>query len=365
MAARGAIARHDRWAWWRPALLVVVISAFTPPSAPTLGQQLVASGHTLDNNLQLGSGGYNSPVGGRGGRGGAAGLYGQQIYHSRVGQREYYRDAFNRERHYDAARSSAYSSTSHIGSWTHEGEAAGDNRFGAGYDAGYEAGLVDAQEQAELSEQGKHQMEAISYAIGYFLGEEVRAGLEEDDVVADTDSVTQGFRDGLFGNVSPIPRAELEEVLADLQEEVEQRLVQRLLVDEPEFQMLHDRNLARSREFHDEFGRREGVVTLPEGIQLKVLQLGAGPRPGPDDTVVLSYKVLLLDGTVVEEGANEEVRVGAIVDGGALVIQMMNVGSRWLVAIPPELAHGPGGRFPDIAPNETLFGEVELLEIKP
>ena len=106
------------------------------------------------------------------------------------------------------------------------------------------------------------------------------------------------------------------------------------------------------------------MVTLSDGIQYQVLKAGEGPSPGLDDKVVVNYKVLDLRGAVISEGTGEEVRVGAVVDGGARVLQMMKPGSRWLVAIPPELAFGPGGKYPDIGPNVTLFGEIELIEIK-
>jgi FKBP-type peptidyl-prolyl cis-trans isomerase FkpA len=93
--------------------------------------------------------------------------------------------------------------------------------------------------------------------------------------------------------------------------------------------------------------------------------VGSGPSPGPDDVVVVNYKALLLDGTVVGQGESHEVRVGSVIPGAAALLQMMNVGAKWQAAIPPELAHGSAGRYPDVGANETLFGEIELLEIKP
>jgi FKBP-type peptidyl-prolyl cis-trans isomerase len=67
----------------------------------------------------------------------------------------------------------------------------------------------------------------------------------------------------------------------------------------------------------------------------------------------------------VGQGESHEVRVGSVIPGAAALLQMMNVGAKWQAAIPPELAHGSAGRYPDVGANETLFGEIELLEIKP
>jgi FKBP-type peptidyl-prolyl cis-trans isomerase FklB len=107
------------------------------------------------------------------------------------------------------------------------------------------------------------------------------------------------------------------------------------------------------------------VVSLPNGIQYKVLRAGTGPSPRPDDVVVVTYKALTLDGTIAGQGESREVRVGSAIPGAAAVIQMMNRGAKWQVALPPELAHGSAGKYPEVGANETLFGEIELLEIKP
>jgi FKBP-type peptidyl-prolyl cis-trans isomerase FklB len=142
-------------------------------------------------------------------------------------------------------------------------------------------------------------------------------------------------------------------------------VVQGLLANDAEFRRVHDENLRRGRAFQEEFGRRPGVTSLPNGIQYEVLRAGTGPSPGADDVVVVSYRALLLDGTVVGQGESREVRVGSTIPGAAAALQKMNAGARWRVALPPELAHGSAGRYPDVGANETLFGEIELVEIKP
>ncbi len=344
--------------------LAMLAAALLAPTTATLAQQLVGTAHSLDNNLRLGSGGYNGG-GGRGGGGGGAGggrPFRETIYRGQHGHRDYH-TAFIQQRRYDPGRRTAFHDDPRRfeQGGAASGPTAGGSRFAEGYDKGYDAGLADG---GEMPESAQVQMEEISYALGYFLGEEIRAGLVHDDIDADVEAVVRGFRDGLFDNLPRLPRPVIEEMLANLESEVEARLVEGLRARDPEFAALTEQNLQSSQAFHDDFGRREGVVTLPNGIQYKVLVEGAGPTPGPDDHVVLNYKVILLDGSVLAEGIGEEVRVGGVVNGGSLVLQMMSAGAKWMVAIPPELAHGPGGKYPEIGPNVTLFSEIELVEIK-
>jgi FKBP-type peptidyl-prolyl cis-trans isomerase FklB len=346
--------------------LALLVAALLAPTAATLAQQQVGSAHSLDNNLRLGSGGYNGG-GGRGGFGGAGGgrPFRETIYRGQHGHIDYH-TAFQQQRRYDPGRRTAMRDDPRRfeqGGAASSSTATG-SRFGEGWDKGYAAGLADGGEQVELPESAKIQMQEISYALGYFLGEEVRAGLEHDGVEADFEAVLRGFRDGLFDNLPRLPRAVINEMLAELEGEVEARLVEGLRARDPEFRELTEQNLQSSRAFHDEFGRRAGVVTLPNGIQYQVLAAGAGRTPGPDDNVVLSYKVITLDGAVVAKGTVAEVRVGGMVDGASQVLQMMSPGAVWLVAIPPELAHGPGGQYPEIGPNVTLFAEVEFIRFK-
>ncbi len=346
--------------------LAMLAAALLVPTTATLAQQIVGTAHSLDNNLRLGSGGYNGG-GGRGGFGGAGGgrPFRETIYRGQHGHIDYH-TAFTQQRRYDPGRRTAFHDDPRRfeQGGAASGTIAGGSRFGEGWDKGYAAGLVDGGEQVELPESARIQMEEISYALGYFLGEEIRAGLEHDGVEADFEAILRGFRDGLFDNVPRLPRAFIEEMLAELEGEVEARLVEGLRARDPEFRELTEQNLQSSLAFHDEFGRREGVVTLPNGIQYQVLAEGAGRKPGPDDHVIMSYKVITLDGSVLTQGTAEEVRVGGVVDGASQALQMMRPGAVWLIAIPPELAHGPGGKYPEIGPNVTLFAEVELIRFK-
>ncbi len=212
--------------------------------------------------------------------------------------------------------------------------------------------------------QADRPVEITSYGVGFIVGEEIRSGLARDGVGVDPDLLARGFRDGLNGDDPLVSRDEMEQILALLHREMQDRMVRRLLEDNPEFKARHDQNLARSKRFHELFGAQEGVVTLPGGVQYKVLHQGSGRSPVPTDVVVLNERVTLLDGTVISEADGVETRVDAIIEGGIMALQHMRVGGRWQVAVPPALAHGAGGRMPLIGPNESIVGIVELVAIK-
>ena len=214
------------------------------------------------------------------------------------------------------------------------------------------------------SQQPDKPLQDESYGLGFVVGEEIRTGLERDGVGVAKDLIAQGFRDGLNGADSLVTRERMDEVLLLLHKEMQNRMVRRLLDESPEFKQLYDANLARSRQFHELFGAQEGVVTLPSGVQYKVLREGTGRTPRLTDTVVINGKVTLLDGTVINQGNGAETRVDAAIDGGIEALQLMRVGSRWQIVVPPDMAHGAGGRMPKIGPNESIIGVIELLAIK-
>jgi FKBP-type peptidyl-prolyl cis-trans isomerase FklB len=208
------------------------------------------------------------------------------------------------------------------------------------------------------------QMEEISYGIGFYLGQEIRRGLAADGVDVDPDDVIGAFTDGLQGADPAVPREQLDAALAAIHEQLQGRALTQLLARDQEFRKLHDENLLRSREFHERFGAEPGVVTLPGGIQYKVLEPGTGGSPGPTDVVLVNIRLSLIDGTEVARWEGTELSIDRMVEAGAQVLPRMKVGAKWLSAIPPDLAYGAAGSPPAIGPNETILAEVELLGIR-
>jgi len=113
--------------------------------------------------------------------------------------------------------------------------------------------------------------------------------------------------------------------------------------------------------------QKEGVITTASGLQYEILVAGDGPKPAESDTVVTHYHGMLVDGTVfdssVDRGEPAQFPVNGVIQGWIEALQMMPVGSKWRLTVPPQLAYGEHGSGPVIGPQSTLIFEVELLAI--
>jgi FKBP-type peptidyl-prolyl cis-trans isomerase FklB len=114
--------------------------------------------------------------------------------------------------------------------------------------------------------------------------------------------------------------------------------------------------------------QKEGVVTLPSGLQYKIIKAGEGKKPKQEDTVVCHYRGTLINGTEFDgthgPGEPATFKVTGVVPGWREALKLMPVGSKWQLFIPPVLAYGERGAGATIGPNATLIYEVELLAIK-
>jgi FKBP-type peptidyl-prolyl cis-trans isomerase FklB len=130
---------------------------------------------------------------------------------------------------------------------------------------------------------------------------------------------------------------------------------------------LGQQNLAAAEAYLAGNGKKPGVVTLPSGLQYEILVAGTGPKPSQTDTVTTHYTGSLIDGTVfdssVERGAPSSFPVNAVIPGWVEALQLMPVGSKWRLVIPPNLAYQERGAGNRIGPNEALIFTVELISI--
>jgi FKBP-type peptidyl-prolyl cis-trans isomerase FklB len=126
-------------------------------------------------------------------------------------------------------------------------------------------------------------------------------------------------------------------------------------------------NRKAGEEFLGINGKKAGVVTLPSGLQYEVLKAGDGKKPTASDTVSCHYHGTLINGEVfdssVERNQPAEFGVTQVIQGWVEALQLMPVGSKWRLFIPPHLAYGEHGAGEHIGPNATLIFDVELLDI--
>jgi FKBP-type peptidyl-prolyl cis-trans isomerase FklB len=128
------------------------------------------------------------------------------------------------------------------------------------------------------------------------------------------------------------------------------------------------KNLEAGKAFLEENKKKDGVVTLPSGLQYKVLVPGEGNSPLPGDKVTVHYTGKLIDGTIfdssIERNEPATFQVDQVIKGWTEALQLMKPGAKWILYIPPDLAYGDNGAGDVIGPDETLIFEVELLSIE-
>ena len=170
----------------------------------------------------------------------------------------------------------------------------------------------------------------------------------------------RGFKDALAGTKSQLTDDEARAALTQLQSQVREKQMAKAHEEGGVAQKAGEEFLAANK-------GKEGVVTLPSGMQYKILTAGSGPKPTASDTVSCNYKGTLLNGkefdSSYKRGHPETFAVGGVIKGWTEALQLMPVGSKWQLFIPADLAYGDRGAGGDIGPGETLIFEVELLSI--
>jgi FKBP-type peptidyl-prolyl cis-trans isomerase FklB len=211
----------------------------------------------------------------------------------------------------------------------------------------------------------KSDKEKLSYAIGVSWGTQ----LKNVSLDVDMDSLVQGMRDAQAGRALALSDEDIRAALQKMQMDVQQKQQERQKEVAAHMKELGDKNKVDGPKFLAENKTKEGVVTLPSGLQYKVIKEGDGKLPGPTDIVTVNYKGMFIDGTEFDSsfkhGKPMEVPLdGQFIPGMTDALKLMKSGSKWMVYIPPELAYGERGMPPIIAPSAVLVFEVEVLGIR-
>jgi FKBP-type peptidyl-prolyl cis-trans isomerase len=205
----------------------------------------------------------------------------------------------------------------------------------------------------------KTQKDKVSYALGANLG----MNLHNQSVDVDTAIVLRGLKDALAGGKLLLTDDEAKAALTQLQTDLRNKQMEKM-------KEAADLNKKAGTYFLDANKAKEGVVTLPSGLQYKILTAGTGPKPTATDTVSCNYRGTLLDGTEFDSsykrGQPASFSVAGVIKGWTEALQLMPVGSKWQLFIPSDLAYGDRGADPrsGIGPGATLIFEVELLSIQ-
>jgi len=203
----------------------------------------------------------------------------------------------------------------------------------------------------------KSEKEKISYSLGYQIG----GDFKRQGVELAPDLIVKGIQDAAGGAEPRMPLQEMRKTLVGLKMKVEADERKRL-------SEIAGKNRAEGEAFLAANGKKEGVVTLPSGLQYKVLAAGTGKSPNPTDNVTVHYRGTFVDGTEFDSSykrnAPATFGVDRVIVGWQEALPMMKEGAKWQLFVPSKLAYGEqgsGSRFP---PNSTLLFEVELIAVQ-
>ncbi|MFA5517101.1 MAG: FKBP-type peptidyl-prolyl cis-trans isomerase [Desulfuromonadales bacterium] len=198
----------------------------------------------------------------------------------------------------------------------------------------------------------------VSYSIGLNIGRDFK----QQDIDIDPALLALGIRDAVSGAEPRLTDEQIQETITAFQSEM-------MAKQEKKASEMAAKNLKEGESFLAEHAKQEGVITLPSGLQYKVIEEGAGPKPQPSDTVKVNYEGKLPDGTVFDSsykrGEPATFPVTGVIPGWTEGLQLMKEGAKYEFVIPPALAYGERGAGPVIGPNATLAFTVELLEVNP
>jgi FKBP-type peptidyl-prolyl cis-trans isomerase len=203
----------------------------------------------------------------------------------------------------------------------------------------------------------KTQKDKVSYAIGMNVG----ATLHRQGIDIDPKVVQQGLQDALAGGKMLLSEEEERAVLTELQADMRKKQQEKM-------QQAAEANKKEGDAFLTANKGKDGVVTLPSGLQYKIITSGTGPKPSASDSVVCNYRGTLIDGkefdSSYKRGQPATFPVSGVIKGWTEALQLMPVGSKWQLFVPSDLAYGERGQGGDIGPNATLVFEVELISIE-
>lgn len=209
----------------------------------------------------------------------------------------------------------------------------------------------------------KSKKDKISYTLGVASGN----NLKRQSIDVDPEIMARGLKDSLSGGKILLADQEMQEVMTAFRQEMDARQMENLKEQAAkQLETLMETNRKEGEAFLAENRTREGVTTLPSGLQFKVLREGTGRNPKPTDTVTVHYRGTLLTGKEFDSSYKRKeptaIRVDSVIKGWQEALPRMREGAKWQLFVPPDLAYGENGsQF--IEPSSTLIFDVELISV--
>ena len=194
-----------------------------------------------------------------------------------------------------------------------------------------------------------------SYSLGYQIGGDLARESGEIDV----DALRRGMIDALASAEPALSPSEMNSILVSLKRRIQARQRERA-------EQTLEQNRAGGRAFLAENAGKQGVISLPSGLQYRVLREGAGRRPGPSDQVEVHYRGSQIDGSQFSssgqpQGETATFRVDGVIAGWTEALQLMREGAKWRLFIPAELAYAARGPMA----HRVVIYDIELISVEP
>ncbi len=218
-------------------------------------------------------------------------------------------------------------------------------------------GYLVVQSHAQDAAVPKEQKDKVSYSIGLEIG----SGMKQQKLDINPEFVIEGFRDGLSAKKPRLTEEERQKVMAEFEKSFGEKMA-------AEAKEMPEKNKKEGEAFLAENKKKEGVKTLPSGLQYKVIKEGTGAIPKGSEKVTTHYRGTLIDGTEFDSSysRNEPTSFGVleVIKGWQEALQLMKTGSKWQLYVPSNLAYGETGAGKKIGPNATLIFDIELISIE-
>lgn len=199
--------------------------------------------------------------------------------------------------------------------------------------------------------------EKLSYSIGMDIG----GNLKRQAIEVDPDLLAKGFKDRYGGGNTILTEEEARQAIMNFQK-------LQMAKQAEDMKKQGEKNKEEGEKFLAGNAKKEGVKTLPSGLQYKEITPGTGKSPTAADTVTTNYKGTLIDGTEFDSsykrGQPATFPVSGVIPGWTEALQLMKEGAKWQLFVPPNLAYGERGAGREIGPNATLIFDVELISVK-
>lgn len=196
--------------------------------------------------------------------------------------------------------------------------------------------------------------------ISYIMGVNVGSQMKADEFKLDKTAFMSGIDDMMAGKKPQLTNEEAMTIVKNFQEKQQAQ-------HEEAQKVAAEKNLAEGKKYLEENARKDGVKVTGSGLQYRVITAGTGATPAADDMVEVHYRGTLLNGTEFDSSYSrnktETFGVSQVIPGWVEALQLMKEGDKWALAIPADLAYGPGGSGNAIGPNEVLLFDVELIKV--